>query len=470
MTTRDVVECEKLGIPVAWLVITPFLPHAENTVEALGMSNLPVVEVPASSLEGAEITESKLQELAEEVIDDIVRVLTTPVKEQRLETEVKTEMIPVFRGKNYADTIDNMEKYFLNHRMSDGFPLIPPTSERVKNMLEGSDLPPDHVVGIVAPGNGVATVEKIAINAAMAGCLPQYMPVIIAAVEAITDSLFDLPSVQTTAGGQVSPLLIISGWQLIKDLNINYSFSTLGPGWRANSTIGRAVRLIMINLGRAWPGESDMKPLGMPHKYVTALGENEPEYQGVWEPLRTAEGFRDDQAVVSVMPAQSFVTFNNWCLPYIDAAATALKHTQCVPGTICAYIWGEEVLVLMPPVGFDDIRTKGWSRSEVQKMIYEKARVTVEEFGGKENIDRYKEHSGIPQWIQELPPNGFVPIVPEPKDIKIVVAGGRSHQIGICVTNPGSAAAHWVTKPVRIPKNWNNLLGKYTGWDTPIQQ
>jgi hypothetical protein len=199
--------------------------------------------------------------------DDVIHALTeTPVI--NAEEPVKDELI--FSGTTYARATGSMEKYFLNHGWGDGLPIIPPTREAVDEMLEGTDLSPDHSIGQVEPGGGDATIEKIAINAVMAGCLPQHLPVVIAAVEAIIDPAFDLREVQCTSCN-MAPLLIVSGQNLIDDLNINNSFSTLGPGFRANSTIGRAVRLIMINLGHTWPGINDMKSLGSPFKFIYPL-------------------------------------------------------------------------------------------------------------------------------------------------------------------------------------------------------
>ena len=120
-------------------------------------------------------------------------------------------------------------------------------------------------MGIVQPQRGIATVERIAINAAMAGARPAYMPLLVAAVQAIADPEFDLFGVQCT-GGLAAPLMIVSG-PIVNDLNINFSYSTAGPGWRANSTIGRALRLILINIGQAWPGINDMKDVGNPAQF-----------------------------------------------------------------------------------------------------------------------------------------------------------------------------------------------------------
>jgi hypothetical protein len=257
------------------------------------------------------------------------------------------------------DAYEGMEKSFLKHGWSDGLPIVPPTREAVNRMLEGTELSPEHLIAVFPPGQGKATVEKIAVNAVMAGCLPQYMPLILAAVDAIIDPAFDLVGVQSTSG-QLAPLLIVSGQKLIEKLNINDSYCTLGPGWRANSSIGRALKLIMMNIGHTWPGINDMKAFGNPFRYVTLIGENEAAYSGAWEPLRVTEGYSKDQPTLSVMPAMSWQP--DLVLPtppgveriieHITLQAKA-KYDRYANNCYC------NNLVLISPTAFDAIRREG---------------------------------------------------------------------------------------------------------------
>jgi hypothetical protein len=323
--------------------------------------------------------------IGDKLANEIIEGLTRWSPNQPEMKEVAEENL-VFSGKDYTEAQGNMENYYLQHCWSDGLPLVPPTEEAVNKMLEGTDLPRDHVVALVEPIRGKATVEKIAVNAVMAGCLPQYMPLIIAAVEAITDPRFYLLGIQCTSG-QPSPLLIISGQKLVQELNINNSFCTIGPGWRANTTIGRAIRLIMTNLGQTWPGHNDMKPFGNPFRYITLMAENEEAYMGAWEPLRVAEGFENNQATISVMPAMS------WQVDLFQE--TAVGKTYTVEKIIAQTSkqakvkfdrWagnsGYNNLLLISPTAFDAIRREGWSRADLQKALYEAIQLPYSEFTG----------------------------------------------------------------------------------------
>ncbi|MFC2002200.1 hypothetical protein ACFLUZ_06875 [Chloroflexota bacterium] len=417
-----------------------------------------------------EIEEIKL---GEQVADGIVAALTQEFPSSPSHPGVLKEEkeVCVFSGKDYVECMENMEKYFLQNRWSDGLPLVPPTEEAVNRMLEGTELPRHHVVGLVEPVPAEATVEKIAINAVMAGCLPQYMPVIIAAVEAITDPMFDLRGVQCTAG-LVSPFLIVSGQKLIEELNINDSFSTIGPGWRANATIGRAIRLMMINIGHMWPGEPDMKSFGSPFKYVTLMAENEAAYMGAWEPMRVTEGFNYDQPTISVMPAVS------WQPELVrPETATTEKSVELISKQARvkydrdAITWGMDNLVIISPAVLDVFRREQRSRIDIQKAIYEASRLPCSEFfGGKEP----SAEVGVkpkPEWLIEkckVDPGALVPLFLKPESIKICVAGAPGPGMVAYISTWGFGPAHFVTKAIKPPQNWENLLEKYKGWESPI--
>ncbi|MDO8472899.1 MAG: hypothetical protein Q7T05_03690, partial [Dehalococcoidia bacterium] len=351
------------------LIVTKFFESdARLNARREGLEDLPLAVFPMAAVPlPKEIEELKL---GQKVADDLAMSLTQGLPSCPEAADADQEDVPVFAGSSHGEAWENMERHFLRNCWSDGLPLVPPTRDAVDKMLEGTELPPSHVVGVVEPAGAEATVEKIAINAVMAGCLPQYMPVILAAVEAITDPLFDLQGVQCTTG-PVSPLLIVSGPNLIEQLNINDSFSTLGPGWRANATIGRAIRLVMINIGGAWPGKSDMKAFGSPFKYVTLMAENEAAYKGAWEPIRVAEGFRQAEATVSVMPA---VSWQPHMVSENMATADNVTETIAEQGRVkfdtSLGVWGMDDLVLLSPSAFESIRKEGRSRKDMQNALH----------------------------------------------------------------------------------------------------
>jgi hypothetical protein len=466
-TAKDAVDIEKSGRPVAFMVTRPFRANAKFIARREGLADIALAVVGVDSLPLPE--EIPTLGLEEKGAEDVIFALTRWVPQPEDDIGLIGKNLP-FSGEDYSTAVENMEKYFLRHGWSDGYPLIPPTEKAVGRMLEGTDLPADHLVGIVEPGGGRATVEKIAINAVMAGCLPQYMPVLIAAVEAITDPAFDLREVQATSCN-MAPLLIVSGPQLVEDLNINYSFSTMGPGWRANSTIGRAIRLIMVNLGQTWPGKNDMKTLGGPFKTVHLIAENEMAFKGFWNSIRVSEGFSTEQPTISVMPAMSWQPDIvqpeppdvKMIVDYI-AKQGKVKHDRLVGN------WGMDNLLIICSATFDCIRKEGLTRYEFQKALYDEIQIPCVEFLNGRDARELPAFSRLPQTIKEKCQSGpgtLVPILAKPDNIKVCVTGGAGPYGISYISTFGYGAAHFVTKPINIPRNWSDLLKKNSGWESP---
>ena len=185
---------------------------------------------------------------------------------------------------------------------TDGLPVVIPTAERVARMVLATGLDADMVLGAMGPGNGVATVEKVATAAVMAGCLPDYMPVVLAAVQAVIDPVFDLTEMQATTHC-TAPLIIVNGPARHECGPISSGFGALGPGHRGNASIGRALRLCMINIGGAQPGTSDMALLGHPGKFTYCLAED--EENSPFPPLHTTFGYDAQDSVVTVIGAEA---------------------------------------------------------------------------------------------------------------------------------------------------------------------
>ena len=185
---------------------------------------------------------------------------------------------------------------------TDGLPVIPPTAEAVAAFVAAAGRPGDEVVATLPPRKGEATVEVIAVNAVMAGCRPEYMPVIVAAIDAISDRRYPLEFIQVTTN-PMTPFFLVNG--PVRDkLEINYGTGCLGPGWRANATIGRAVRLILQNVGGALPGVYSKSSFGSPLRYAYICGENEEE--NPWTPFHVDMGFSKDDSVITAFKASNY--------------------------------------------------------------------------------------------------------------------------------------------------------------------
>ena len=209
------------------------------------------------------------------------------------------QRVELIRG---ADPTAEVNRLYLLRGWTDGLPIVPPTLGRIEEMLAQSPLERHASLGEMEPLGGVATVEKVAANAVMAGCRAEYFPVVLAAVQAILDPAFNLRGVQTT-DENVAPLLIVSG-PAARRLGINASWGALGPGWQANASIGRAVRLIMNNLGGGWPGAVSFAGLGQPARYSLCLAERE---DTPWPALHVELGYRPSQSTVTVLRAETVI-------------------------------------------------------------------------------------------------------------------------------------------------------------------
>src|SRR3989454_3760534 len=184
---------------------------------------------------------------------------------------------------------------------TDGLPVIPPTEPAVRAMLDTARLAPDAKIAYIRDRFVSITAEKVAINAVMAGCKPEYMPVVVAAVEGIGDERWGYHGPGTSTGG-AAVLMIVNG-PIARELDINAGDNLFGPGWRASLTIGRAVRLVMRNVCGSMPGLLDRGTLGHPGKLSYVIAENEAE--SPWTPLHVERGFRADQSTVTRMAAEA---------------------------------------------------------------------------------------------------------------------------------------------------------------------
>ena len=271
---HDLVALERQGVPTVAIVSRGFEDDARASALAFGMPDLPFVVVPHTLTSSSP---EAITAMVDAVMDDFVAALTTTTERSGDDTGIDVAESESFRyetGDVWAD-FDAFQEDFLLREWGDGFPLIPPTEDRVRAMLGGTSHRPGEVICVLPPGMTEASVEKIAVNAVMAGCRPEHLPILLAAVEAMNEPEFLLRTMACSTGPH-SPLLIING-PVAERLGINSAGCALGPGAvsRANTVIGRAVRLILMNVGHAYPGRLDLDTIGAPRKYGMCLAENE---------------------------------------------------------------------------------------------------------------------------------------------------------------------------------------------------
>jgi hypothetical protein len=447
------VTMEKQGVPTVGIVLEHFETDWKTAARTKGV---PGARYVLTGLPSKCMVVKQCEDAAEEMFDELIDALTRPLNDEEKDPvpaeERKVEKIIC------AGTLQEVNEYFYEREMTDGLPIIPPTEEAVKEMLTGTDLPPDHVVTTILPEMRKATVEKIAINAVMAGCLPIYMPVLIAAAEAAMDPDFHLVEVGVSSGSY-SPLMIING-PIRHDLNVNFRHGALSPGRRPNASIGRALRLILLNTGRALPGIQDMGVLGSPGKYTQCVGEH--EEASPWEPLHVERGLAPGSSAVSMVPIHSRVTIIGEDTPEETLRVTA----QAAVVRVSTHYLGSNSVFFVSPATCDVFRDAKWSRKDIQQYLYENARVLPTSFwgarfftpAGRRNVESYfgKETA---EWIfaqegTDVP----LPIVTGPGKFIVVCVGGHGvNQNAVFTCGHGML----VTREIRLPRNWKELMGKY---------
>ena len=308
-----------------------------------------------------------------------------------------------------ADPVAAVNRLYQERGWTDGLPIVPPTLGRVDATLAESPLERHVVLGDVEPLGGVATVEKVAANAVMAGCEPPYFPVVLAAVQAVLDPAFNLRGVQTT-DENVAPLLVVSG-PIAARIGVNAAWGALGPGWPANATIGRALRLVMHNLGGGWPGAVSFAGLGQPGRYTLCLAERE---DTPWPPLHVELGYRPDQSAVTVLRAETVINVTGG----LDELASVMGSAASLFGILHSGKPG----VILSPFTARRLAGLGWTRDGVRRELFDRGRLPAETWR-RSWIHATARASDWPEWARAAAESGSIPAVREPDDITLIVAG-----------------------------------------------
>jgi hypothetical protein len=332
-----------------------------------------------------------------------------------------------------ADVGDAMEFCF-QQGWTDGLPVVPPTEERVRAMLEAARLEPKREIGYVAHRAVSITAEKVAINAVMAGCKPEYLPVVVAAVEGIADPAWSYHGPGTSTGG-AAVLMIVNG-PIARELDINAGDNLFGPGWRANLTIGRAVRLVMRNVCGSMPGLLDRGTLGHPGKLSYVIAENEAE--SPWTPLHVERGFRPEQSAVTVVAADAPHQFYNQLSSTAEGVLTTLADDMRISGNVMGQA---TYTVVLAGEHMRTIAKDGWTKKEIRAFVFEHTRNT------HAHLKRTGRMSGA---IQAGDETALRSLVISPEHILVVAAGGRAGAFSCYIPGWGSARnSEAVTKEVK---------------------
>ena len=313
------------------------------------------------------------------------------------------------------DDLDAINKLYRERRWSDGLPIVPPTQERVARMLAGARRKPGDVIAMLPPGFGEATVERIAVNAVMAGCDPEYLPVLIAATDAVAQAQFNIQGIEATTNS-AAVWLVLNG-PVVQKLGVNATFNCLGQGTWANATLGRAMRLILQNIGGALPGDMDRATQGQPAKYTFCCGEN--EAQSPWDPLHVERGFTRETSTVTVVAAEGTLNMNT----HSKEAGELLRviaETMVHPASN-EYCHGGEPWIVFAPEHADILKAGGLSKRDVKQRLWELSKMPAGRMSVKEILRAQASRSDE---YGEIKPDTLLSIARTPDDIWFIVAGG----------------------------------------------
>lgn len=305
----------------------------------------------------------------------------------------------------------------------DGLPVLPPTGDRVQAMLDATPLAPTHVVGVIEPRRGEATVEKVAINAVMAGCKPEFFPAVLAAVEAVAQPEFNLYAINTTTCC-ATPAVMLNGPARLA-LGIECGYSCLGNNGRANATIGRALRLVMRNVGGSLPGAVSKSCFGQPGRISLCFGEW--EEKSPWEPFHVRRGFRADESVVTVTCATGTQDIADIFAETGEELIEVLAHGIDWIGNNKVLVpqeKGDMLLLLCPDFAYK-IARDGLDVPDVQRLLFEGTRTPIERWP-RAYWPKLEERGYVE--------GGTVPLAARPEQFLIAVAGGESghHALYFC--------------------------------------
>lgn len=408
---------------------------------SLGQPGLPAVYIPHPIVS---VPHPTMRKRAEPVLGSIVQVLTG---EDRGNGHGTSELHAHLTGAApraigvraperllVPDDPEAIDERFAREGWSDGLPIVPPTPARVAAMLAYSDLDPSTSLGLMPPRWGETTVAKLAVNAVMAGCKPDYFPVVVAAARAILGRPFNLYGVQGTTN-PASPILVLNG-PIARELGVNAGGNLFGPGFRANATIGRAIRLIMNNVGGGVPQQADKSTLGSPAKYTACFAENEAE--SPWEPLHVERGFDAETSTVTAFGGAAPANIIEKSKTAAEMLRT-IARAMAAPGSNNMFMSGEAMVVIGPEHA-SIAAAEGFDKAAVRQALFEHARIPLAAVG-RGNAEVLAAWRG--PLIEDRNGEWTARIVDRPDDIVIVVAGGPG--------NHSASIPGWYTRSVTVP-------------------
>ena len=450
--SRATAWTESAGIPTVGVVCEGFAGTMRVVSTAEGLTDVRMLSYPPPNV-GVQ-NAAQIYAGAEGLVDELVDRLTKPIDEAKQQTGARAEGRPediVFRGD-----LDDVNDYFRRKVWSDGLPIMPPTVDAVQAMLRFTDRPPDEVIGTLRPQRLAVTVWTVAVNGVMAGCRPEYMPVLLAIAEAVADPRFGGEHVGSTAGW--TPLIILNG-PIGKELGFNSGQGVLRPEAQANITVARFLRLLLVNVAGYRLGETDMATFGRNYHPVIAEAEDD----SPWPPLSEDRGFAPGANIVTVQSADGISH------PFLSEDP-AENHLDVIVGEMIRELSGSMLVPMeqfggrvtpvlgLTPLVAGVLADAGYSKDDVRRYIYKNAMIPARVFDHW--LDRYERGLNLKESVKRgrLParfaasddPERMVPVLHAPDEIMIVVCGSPTRNRSFISAQLGDQGLD-VSKEIRRP-------------------
>ena len=462
---RASAACEFAGVPTSSLVCEGFIGQAGTTSEGLGLPNLPLALVPGHV--GNQSEQEMERNVREVTLDAVIANLLEAPADAPAVAEPSPREI-VFEG-----TFEEVNRYFYECEWSDGLPIVPPTAEKVGEFLGFTDRDPDEMIGVILPDNRAVTVWSVAVNGVMAGCRPEYMPVLLALAEAMADPEYGVEHSGNTPGAET--LITING-PIARELGFNFEQGVLRDGFIANTSIGRFWRLYLRNVAGFLLHKNDKATFGNTWRVV--LAENEDVLAEIgWPPTSVEMGFEAGDNTVTIarytggdMMASVYGDTPELVLPYI-ADAVLKQNTWQLIFTVGKSMGSLRPLLVLSPILAQTIAKAGWSKQDVKQYLFDHARLPAWEF--ERYLGDWTDHvirslesevnlGKIPRvFLESDDPNRLVPIVFEPDDFMIAVAGDPLRN-NACTFAHNGRLGYPVAKKIGLPADWETRLADAT--------
>lgn len=435
----DAIYIEGKGKPTATYVFEHFQNDAMSAASSKGM---PVVRVVPETIVSESTIAADIDAAIKAVFNNVVAVLTKPLTDEEKNPKRREPENPpriVFKG-----TLAEVSQFFYQRGWTDGLPVIPPTEAAVQEMMTGTDFPADYLVEKLEPRLGKATIEKIAVNAVMAGCLPTYMPLLISGVHALASN--PVCGMMAVSTGSFAPFWLVNG-PIAKDINVRSTYGVASPGDIANASIGRAMGLITKNIRGIRKQVEDMGVLGNPGKYAWVAAEN--EENSPWEPLHVERGFQKEDSTLSLMFPQSYQQMMPFGTDAQGILATIVS--VIVPARMGAFA------VLLTPTNAGSLAKDGWTKKKVKEYVVKNA-VVPEGYYKRLGLDDSKPFDSGNVVITGAGDKKAI-LVASPRDpdpVQLFVLGGFGSWMGVIQGGPPP-----ITKKIDLPQNWAQLVKKY---------